>query len=127
MTETQHLQVAVVNLIIKDYTSPETYILIHCHIYYSKFAKDQLFDIAYFSPIANDTPVRGPHYCVLKLSICHVQLAIIIFNSLKAIIIFITNTQSNTVLKKVCITCNENTFGVSIFLIKYLLVFMYKI
>ena len=31
-------------------------------IYYSKFAKDQYFDIAYFSPIANDTPVRGPHY-----------------------------------------------------------------
>ena len=35
-------------------------------IYYSKFANDQLFDIAYFCPIANDTPVRGPHYCVLK-------------------------------------------------------------
>jgi len=35
----------------------------------------------YFSPIANDTPVRGPHYSVLKLSICHVQLALIIFNS----------------------------------------------
>jgi len=45
-------------------------------IYYSKFANDHLFDIAYFSPIAkNETPVRGPHYCVLKLSICHVQLA----------------------------------------------------
>jgi len=62
-------------------------------IYYSKFAKDQLFDIAYFSPIANDTPVRGPHYCVLKLSICHVQLALIIFNSFKSIFICITNTQ----------------------------------
>jgi len=37
-------------------------------VYYSKFAKDQLFDIAYFSPIANDTPVRGPHYCgIIKL------------------------------------------------------------
>ena len=36
------------------------------HVYYSKFAKDQLFDNAYFSPIANDTPVRVPHYCVLK-------------------------------------------------------------
>ena len=35
-------------------------------IYYSKFAKNQLFDIAYFSPIPNDTPKRGPHYCVLK-------------------------------------------------------------
>jgi len=58
--------------------------------YYSKFAKDQLFDIAYFSPIANDTPVEVPHYCVLKLSICHVQLALIIFNSIS---IFITNTQ----------------------------------
>ena len=62
-------------------------------IYYSKFAKDQLFDIAYFSSIANDTPVRGPHYCVLKLWICHVQLALIIFNSFKSIFILITNTQ----------------------------------
>jgi len=62
-------------------------------MYYSKFPNDQLFDITYFSPIANDTPVRGPHYCVLKLSICHVQLALIIFNSLKSIFIFITNTQ----------------------------------
>ena len=62
-------------------------------LYYSKFAKDQLFDIAYFSPIANDTPVPGPHYCVLKLSICHVQLALVIFNSLKSIFILITNTQ----------------------------------
>jgi len=34
-------------------------------IYYSKFAKDQLFDIAYFSRIAIDTPVRGPHCCVV--------------------------------------------------------------
>ena len=57
------------------------------HMHYSKFAKYQLFDIAYFSPIANDTPVRGPHYCVLKLLICHVQLAIIILNSLKSIFI----------------------------------------
>jgi len=62
-------------------------------LYYSKFAKDQLFDIAYFSPIANDTPVREPHYCVLKLSICHVQLALIIFNFFKSIFIFITNTR----------------------------------
>jgi len=62
-------------------------------IYYSKIAKDQLFDIAYFSPIANDTPVGGTHCCVLKLSICHVQLALIIFNSLKSIFILITNTQ----------------------------------
>jgi len=65
-------------------------------IYYSKFAKDQYFDIAYFRPIANDTPVQVPHYCVLKLSMCHVQLALIIFNSFKSISIFITNTQSNT-------------------------------
>ena len=62
-------------------------------LYYSKFAKDQLFDIAYFSPIAKNTQVRGHHYCVLKLSICHVQLALIIFSSLKSIFIFITNTQ----------------------------------
>ena len=62
-------------------------------IYYSKFAKDQLFDIAYFSPIANDTTVRGPHYCVLMLWIYHLQLALIIFNSFKSIFIFITNTQ----------------------------------
>ena len=62
-------------------------------IYYSKFAKDELFDIAYFSPIANDTPVRGPHYCVLNLSICHVQLALIILNSFISIFIFNTNTQ----------------------------------
>jgi len=62
-------------------------------IYYSKIAKDQLFVIAYFSPIANHTPVREPHYCVLKLSICHVQLALIIFNSFKSIYILITNTQ----------------------------------
>jgi len=65
----------------------------HILQYYSKFAKDQLFDIAYFSPIANDTPVRGPHYCVFKLSICYVQLALIIFNSFKSISMFITNTQ----------------------------------
>ena len=38
-----------------------------CAIYYSKFAKDQLFDIAYFSPIANDTPEQGPHYRKLRL------------------------------------------------------------
>ena len=62
-------------------------------IYYSKIAMDQLFDIGYFTPIANDTPVGGPHYCVLKLSICHVQLALIIFNSLKSIFILTTNTQ----------------------------------
>ena len=62
-------------------------------LYYSNFAKDKLFDIADFSPIANNTPVRGPHYCVLKLSICHVQLALIIFNSFKSIFIFITNTH----------------------------------
>jgi len=62
-------------------------------LYYSKFAKDQLFDIAYFSPTANDTPLRGPHYCVLKISICHVQLALIIFNSFKTIFICITNTR----------------------------------
>jgi len=36
-----------------------------CLFKYSKFAKDQLFDIAYLSPIANDTPVRVPHYCEL--------------------------------------------------------------
>jgi len=36
-----------------------------CLLKYSKFAKDQLFDIAYLSPIANDTPVRVPHYCEL--------------------------------------------------------------
>ena len=60
---------------------------------YLKFAKDQLFDIAYFSPVANDTPERGPHYRVLKLSICHVQLALIIFKSFKSFFIFITNTQ----------------------------------
>ena len=65
----------------------------YVHVYYSHFAKDQLFDIAYFSPIANDTPVQVPHYYVLKLSICYVQLAIIIFNSFKSISIFITNTQ----------------------------------
>jgi len=63
------------------------------NIYYSKFAKDQLFDLAYCSPIANDTPVCGPHDCVLKLSIYHEQLAITIFNSLKSIFICITNTQ----------------------------------
>jgi len=62
-------------------------------LYYSKFAKDQLFDIAYFNPTAIDTPVRGPHYSVLKLSICHVQLALTIFNSLKSIFIFTTKTQ----------------------------------
>jgi len=62
-------------------------------IYYSKFAKDQLFDIAYFSPIVNDTPVQVTQYCVLKLSICHVQLALIIFNSFKSNSILITNTQ----------------------------------
>jgi len=45
-------------------------------IYYSNFSKDQLFDIASLSPIANDTLVRVPHYCVLTLSICHVQLAL---------------------------------------------------
>jgi len=67
--------------------------IIQSYIYYSKFAKDQLFDIAFFSPIANDTPVREPHYRVLKLSICHVQLAQIIFNSFKSTFIFITNTQ----------------------------------
>jgi len=65
-------------------------------LYYSKFAKDQLFDIAYFSPIANDTPVRGPHYCVLKLSICHVQLALIIFNSFKSILYLLQMHKSNT-------------------------------
>jgi len=32
------------------------------------------FDIAY---LTNDTPVRGPHKCVLKLLICHVHLALI--------------------------------------------------
>ena len=63
------------------------------YLYYSKFAKDQLFDIAYCSHFANDTPVRGPHYYVLKLLICHVQLALIIFYSFKSIFIFITNTQ----------------------------------
>ena len=63
------------------------------YIYYSIFAKDQLFDIAYFSPIANNTPVQVPHYYVLPLSICHVQLALMIFNSFKSIVIFITNTQ----------------------------------
>jgi len=63
------------------------------YIYYSKFAKDQLFDIAYFRSIANDTPVQVPNYCVLKLSICHVQLALIILNTFKSISIFITNTQ----------------------------------
>jgi len=62
-------------------------------IYYSKFKKYTFFDIAYFSPIANDTSVRGRHYCVLKLSICLVQLALIIFNSLKSFFILITNTQ----------------------------------
>jgi len=73
------------------------FVLIACFlrglIYYSKFAKDQLFDIAYFSPIANYTPVRGPHYCILKLSICHVQLALVICYSFKSIFICITNTQ----------------------------------
>ena len=39
--------------------------LYKCLLKYSKFAKDQLFDIAYLSPIANDTPVRVPHYCEL--------------------------------------------------------------
>ena len=69
---------------------------VHQHkslLYYSKFAKDHLFDIAYFSPIANDTPVRGTHYCVLKLSIRHVQFALIIFNSFKSIFILTTYTQ----------------------------------
>jgi len=69
----------------KFHLYPTSNIFCNSHIktrptpYYSKFAKDQLFHIAYFSPIANDTPVRGPHYCVLKLSICHVLLALIIF------------------------------------------------
>ena len=72
---------------------------LYCNIYtlyYSKFAKDQLFDIAYFSPIANDTPVQGPHYCVFKLSICHVQLALIIFNSFKSILYLLQLHKSNT-------------------------------
>jgi len=74
------------------------------NIYYSKFAKDQLFDIAYFSPIDNDTPVREPHYCVLKLSTCHVWLALIIFNSFKSIVIFITNTQKKHTVEKVILS-----------------------
>jgi len=57
-------------------------------IYYSKFAKDQPFDIAYFSPIFIILKIIFSAYCVLKLSICHVQLALIIFNSLKSIFIF---------------------------------------
>ena len=63
---------------------------------YSKFAKDQLFDIAYFSPVANDTPERGPHYRVLKLSICHVQLALIIFKSLNHCSHLLQIHKSNT-------------------------------
>jgi len=62
------------------------------------------FDIAYFSPIANDTPVRGPHYCVLKLLICHVQLALVTFNSLKYFFIFITNTQKLHTVEKVILS-----------------------
>jgi len=50
----------------------------HCNniptLHYSKFAKDHFFYIAY---LTNDTPVRGPHKCVLKLLICHVHLALI--------------------------------------------------
>jgi len=74
-------------------THPKGFVKSWLLIYYSKFAKDQLFDIAHFSPIANDTHVQGPYYCVLKLSICHVQLALIILISFKSTFIFITNTQ----------------------------------
>ena len=68
-------------------------ILTKITVYYSTFAKDQLFDIAYLSPNANNTSVRVPHYCVLKFLICHVQLALIVFYSFKSILILITNTQ----------------------------------
>jgi len=75
-----------------------------CWLYYSKFAKDQLFGIAYFNPIVNDTTVRGSHYCVLKLLICRVQLALVIFNSLKYFFIFITNTQKKHTVAKVILS-----------------------
>ena len=46
--------------------------IINSDLYYSKFAKDQLFDIASLPPIANDTPVPQGKISFLNIQIHYI-------------------------------------------------------
>ena len=62
-------------------------------IYYSKFAKDQLFDIAYFSPIANDNLYEDLIIVYLSYRFVMYSLHYLYLIPLNQFSYFITNTQ----------------------------------